>query len=155
MAVLPYTTDQWTRFLTFSGQTALAGQDWVRDPVERSKRIGELYHVLSETMPGRGSNEWETVLTDLDIPFARVNSLDDLFADEHLKAVGLFREVDHPTEGRVTSVRSPFETQDVPQTEDRFAPVLGFHTVEVLREAGVSPDRIEEMLATGAAGSRR
>jgi len=109
--------------------------------------------VLSETMSGRSCDEWETVLAELDIPFARVNSLDDLFADEHLRAVGLFQEVNHPTEGRVTSVRSPFETKDVAQTEDRFAPVLGFHTIEVLREAGISPDRIEEMLATGAAVS--
>ena len=153
MAVLPYTTDQWTRFLTFTGQSALARLDWVRDPVKRSKRIGELYRVLSETMSGRSCDEWETVLAELDIPFARVNSLDDLFADEHLRAVGLFQEVNHPTEGRVTSVRSPFETKDVAQTEDRFAPVLGFHTIEVLREAGISPDRIEEMLATGAAVS--
>ncbi len=153
MAVLPYTTDQWTRFLTFTGQSALASLDWVRDPVKRSKRIGELYRVLSETMAGRSSDEWETVLTELDIPFARVNSLDDLFEDEHLKAVGLFQEVNHPTEGRVTSIRSPFETQDVPRTQDRLAPVLGFHTVEVLREAGVSPDRIEELLKTGAAVS--
>lgn len=153
MAVLPYTTDQWTRFLTSTGHTALAGQDWVRNAVERSKRIGELYRVLGETLEGRSCAEWETILTDLDVPFATVNALDDLFADGHLKAVGLFQQVDHPTEGQVTSVRSPFETQDVPLTEDRVAPVLGAHTVEVLREAGVTPDRIEEMLETGAAVS--
>jgi len=146
MAVLPYTTDQWTRFLTFTGHTALAGQGWVRNAVERSKRIGELYALLGETMPGRCCDEWETVLTDLDIPFARVNALDDLFEDDHLKAVGLFQQVNHPTEGQMTSVRSPFETRDVPLTEDRFAPVLGFHTAEVLQEAGVSPDGIEKIL---------
>ena len=58
-------------------------------------------------------------------------------------------EMDHPLEGKVRQLASPFRLSDTPPTFRRFAPVLGEHTVEVLRGAGYSDDEIGAFEKTG------
>ena len=41
------------------------------------------------------------------VPTNMVNTLEDLKDDPHLKAVGFWQEVDHPTEGRLRMTRFP------------------------------------------------
>jgi len=81
-----------------------------------------------------------------------MNSLDDIVADPHLAAIGYLQTVEHPSEGRIKVLGVPSEwSESVPEYR-RHAPRLGEHTREVLREAGLSDARIEELLSTGAAG---
>ena len=56
----------------------------------------------------------------------------------HLKAVGLFQELDHPTEGRIRQARPPARFSATPAGVRRLAPRLGEHTREVLCEIGYS-----------------
>lgn len=123
LAVLPYSTRNWIDFLTAIGRADLAGADWLRDPAQRSDRIAELYAILAQVMPERSNSEWLQLLRDLDIPCSPVRSLGDLFEDEHLHDIGFFGEVDHPTEGRLRSVRSPFWVDGVDEKLDRPAPL--------------------------------
>ncbi|MCP5371516.1 MAG: CoA transferase [Hyphomicrobiales bacterium] len=150
LAVLPYTTEQWTRFLTAAGRPEVAGEERVRNPAERSRHIGELYAILAEAMRTRTTADWIATLTELDIPHAPVQSLDDVFHDPHLAAVGMFEELEHPTEGPVVSVRAPYEVRDADQAPDRLAPRLGEHTRQVLAEAGLDPAEIDALVDSGA-----
>ena len=72
-------------------------------------------------------------------------------ADPHLAAIGYFREVEHPSEGRIRSMAVPSEWTESPPEYRRHAPRLGEHTREVLREAGLAKDAIESMIMSGAA----
>jgi crotonobetainyl-CoA:carnitine CoA-transferase CaiB-like acyl-CoA transferase len=58
-----------------------------------------------------------------------------------LKAVGLFEEIDHPTEGRVMVSRHPVRYSRSPASIRRLAPNLGEHTAEVL---GLPVSRTED-----------
>ncbi len=122
LAVLPYSTRNWVEFFTTIGRIDLAEADWVRDPALRSDHIRELYEILAQVMLERSNSEWLQMLRDLDIPCTPVQSLDDLLEDEHLNDVDFFSEIDHPTEGRLRSVRSPFWVDGVAQQSDCPAP---------------------------------
>ena len=80
-----------------------------------------------------------------------MNSLADIVADPHLAAIGYFREVEHPSEGRIRAMAVPSEWSESAPEYRRHAPRLGEHTREVLREAGYTDDAIERMIKTGAA----
>jgi len=108
VSLLPYSSRHWKKFLTLVGRLDIADEEWVQDPVKRSENIDRLYQIVVEEMPKRTTAQWLEELRQLDIPSSPVNSLSDLFDDEHLKAVGLFAPYEHPDEGALLSVRSPF-----------------------------------------------
>ena len=127
ICVLPYNGRQWTSFLNFIGRGDLADTDWVQDAVKRSERVGELYKVIDELTPQRTSDEWLTALRQLDVPCAPVLHLSDLLDDDHLRDVGFFTKVSHPTEGALDAVRSPFSVRGVEARPDKQPPNLGEH----------------------------
>ena len=149
VSILPYNTTHWVAFLTFIGRTDLAAADWVCDPTRRSQSIDTLYQLIASVAPARSTQEWLSALSGLDIPCAPVKRLDELFEDPHLRDVGLFESVAHPSEGALRSVRTPFVMPDNPSQPDRSAPALGAQSREILAEAGIEAEHVEELLAAG------
>lgn len=121
IGLLPYDGGHWARILSFLNHP-LAGEEWVQLAPERSARVDELYAILVEAMPARTSQEWLEILRDLDIPCMPVNSTADLLFDEHLNDVGLFQKVEHPSEGSLNKIRSPFWVEGVDEVADSGAP---------------------------------
>jgi crotonobetainyl-CoA:carnitine CoA-transferase CaiB-like acyl-CoA transferase len=66
---------------------------------------------------------------------------------EHFR--GMVLELDHPLEGKVRQLASPFRFSDTTPTFRRFAPVLGEHSVEVLRSIGYSENEIGALERAG------
>jgi crotonobetainyl-CoA:carnitine CoA-transferase CaiB-like acyl-CoA transferase len=65
------------------------------------------------------------------LPISALNSMEDVFADPHLRAREFFRAVEHPVAGMLEHAGPPFRMLGTPATIRR-APLLGEHTVEVL-----------------------
>ncbi len=100
MAIMPYTTQQWTRFLECIGRADLMAEDWVNDPVKRSANVDRLYQIIADAAPTRTTAEWAVVLKEADIPSGPVNSFADLLHHPQLTAAGMFEAVEHPTRER-------------------------------------------------------
>ncbi len=149
IAILPYTEDQWRRLLVEIGHAGLVESAWFRNPRERSGRIGELYRLVAAASPGRTTDQWMSTLRELDIPYARVNSLEDLLRDPHLQSIDFFSPRP-PGKGTVRSVPQPIRFHDAPEEEDRPAPGLGADTVEILAEIGYSPAEIDALIESNA-----
>jgi crotonobetainyl-CoA:carnitine CoA-transferase CaiB-like acyl-CoA transferase len=147
VAIMPYTTPQWTRFMECAGRSDLLAQTWVQDPVMRSANVDALYQVIADAAPARPTAEWLALMNERDIPCGPVNGLDDLFAEPHLAAVELFQELAHPTEGALLSVRSPFRVVSSTRQHDRPAPKVGEATESILKDAGFSDEEVSRLLA--------
>ena len=69
-------------------------------------------------------------------------TMEDLFTDEHFRDRGFWAKADHSELGQITIPGRPFQMQHGGWELRRAAPLLGQHTDEVLREAGLDPATI-------------
>jgi crotonobetainyl-CoA:carnitine CoA-transferase CaiB-like acyl-CoA transferase len=151
VCVLVYNDKQWRAFFELIGRPELLKDPKYATQEARSRDYEGAYALVAEEMQKRSTAEWIAALEGADIPVQRMNSLADILADPHLAAIGYFREVEHPSEGRIRAMAVPSEwSESVPEYR-RHAPRFGEHTREVLREAGLGEAEIEAMIASGAA----
>jgi crotonobetainyl-CoA:carnitine CoA-transferase CaiB-like acyl-CoA transferase len=151
LAVVPYNDGQWTKFFDLIGRPELMREPRFSTMAERTRNIDALYELLADEIATRTSAQWLELLRRADIPAVPVKTLAELVSDDpHLKQTGFFREVEHPTEGRIVQPASPLRLPASPLGLRRHAPALGEHTVDILRELGRSPQEIERLLASGA-----
>jgi crotonobetainyl-CoA:carnitine CoA-transferase CaiB-like acyl-CoA transferase len=149
-ALLPYTDQHWREFCTLINRP-----DIVKDPRfgslhQRLENIEVVYATMAEICATRTNAEWVALLKDSNVPHGPVNTLEDLLVDPQLEATDFWKEVDHPSEGRLRMPDIPPRFSRTKPEIRRLQPRLGEHSVEVLREAGFSQERIDAMLASGA-----
>ena len=152
MTMLPYSSDNWCAFYEAVGHPECIEEFAVRDKVERARNIDRIYDKMSEIGLQRTTAEWEALLLDIDVPHTAFAVLEEVTEQPHLKAVGLFEELDHPTEGKIVQARPATRFSASPAGIHKLPPRLGEHTCEVLREAGFSDDEIDAMLKANAIG---
>lgn len=112
-------------------------EDLLDDPrfetgADRSQHMDEVDGIISVWSEKR--DRWGLVqgLLEAHVPCAPVLSLPEVAEDEHLKARGMVREVEHPDFGSITVPGSPIRLSDSPLERVTPAPRLGEHTEEVL-----------------------
>jgi crotonobetainyl-CoA:carnitine CoA-transferase CaiB-like acyl-CoA transferase len=150
ICTLVYSDKHWRAFFEVIGQPQLFDEDSrFSSQAERLKHIDEVYGYLAGVLATRTTAEWLDALTTADIPAARMNSLDDILADEHLSAIGYFRTIQHPTEGNIREISVPTEWSASQPTVGRHAPGLGEHTADVLMEVGFDRQTIDSLLEQG------
>lgn len=155
IALLPYSTKHWLEFFDLVDHPELAELEIVTDPVKRSENIDQLYEKILEFTPAKTTDQWCELLGKTDIPHTRVNKLDDLLTDEHLNAVNFFEEYEHPTEGAMRRIRSPFTMQGVEQSDDIPTPNLGEANESILKELGLNAEAIKQLEEKGVIGPNR
>jgi crotonobetainyl-CoA:carnitine CoA-transferase CaiB-like acyl-CoA transferase len=153
IALLPYSTKHWIEFFNLVGHPELTQWDLVSDPVKRSENIDQLYAKIMEFMPTKTTDEWCELLDSTDIPHTRVNRLDDLLTNEHLRAVNFFEEYEHPTEGTLRRVRSPYTIHGIEQGDDIPTPRLGEANMSLLKELGLDGEEIKQLAEKGVISS--
>lgn len=147
ICIIPYTTRQWRDFFRIAGRPELADDPRLADGETRSRHIAELYALVAECATSRTSGDWLERLKAADIPCGPVNRLSDLPQDEQLAAVDFLPLVDHPSEGKIRMTRPPLRFSGARAPMRRPAPRLGEHSREILAEAGLDKDAVEDLIA--------
>jgi len=115
----------------------------------RFRNVKEYFGLREAALATKTTAEWVKILNDADVPAMAYNTLEQLFEDPHLKDVGLLREVQHPTEGKVYEIRPPNELSCGTRTDYLTAPKVGQQSVEVLAELGYDENAIKNMVKSG------
>jgi crotonobetainyl-CoA:carnitine CoA-transferase CaiB-like acyl-CoA transferase len=133
LCVVVYTDDHWRRFSAMLGIPDLVATD-PRFASLQSRTVNAegMGAFLAEHLPSKTTKEWVALFGAADIPATPVNSIEDLFEDPHLKAVGFWQEIEHPTEGLLRVPGVPGTWSRTQPDIRRLAPRLGEHTDEVL-----------------------
>jgi crotonobetainyl-CoA:carnitine CoA-transferase CaiB-like acyl-CoA transferase len=151
IAVLPYNDGQWRRFFEAIGKAHVVQSDpRFADIAARTANIDALYAMLGEELKHRTTDEWLDLLQQVDIPCIRPHTLESLLDDPHLADIEFFSLEQHPSEGRIRTMREPSTWSETEPPTGRFAPRLGQHTREILTEAGYTASEIEALLAQRA-----
>ncbi len=133
LSLVVYTDRHWRDFTALLGCPTLTDEDErFRSQQSRTRHAEDIGHFLADHLRTRCTKEWLDVLNRIDIPACPVNAIEDLFEDPHLKAVGFFEEMDHPTEGKLVVCRHPVKYSRSPASTRSLAPNRGEHTAEIL-----------------------
>lgn len=138
LAILPYSDAQWDDFFEIGG---MPPGTFTKNPryatyALRTQHIAEIYAMIEDVAKTKTTAEWVDALTARNVPCMKVNRLDEVIDDEHLRAIGFFERREHPSEGSYVSLRHPVRFSATPASVQRDPPRLGEHTDEVLREIG-------------------
>ena len=136
LAVVVYTDSHWRTFSALAGSAGLLESDARFADLQARTAYAEVCgQYLADTLATRTTDAWIAALREADIPCSKVNTLDELYDDPHLNAVGLFCDVEHPTEGLLRQARFPVRFSASPAQVRTQAPLKGEHTDEVLAQA--------------------
>ncbi|CAL8294635.1 unnamed protein product [Lota lota] len=119
----------------------------------RVKHRKPLLHIISQRFLEMDTADWLRKFEGSGVPVGPINSIREVFSSPQVKHNNLIQEMNHPTAGPISvpgpAVRfSSFEYGSPP----RPPPLIGQHTVQVLREAlSYSDEVIRTLLESGAA----
>ncbi len=150
LCMMAYTEPQWRKFWKMVGKPEIGDDPRFCNIAARSHNVVALYDLAGTFLLDKTTDEWLRLLREQDIPSARVSSLDEVMTDPQLAASGFFKQATHPTEGRILYTDLPVRFSDSGTSSGRLQPRLGEHSLDVLREAGLSETEIEGLLASGA-----
>jgi crotonobetainyl-CoA:carnitine CoA-transferase CaiB-like acyl-CoA transferase len=104
---------------------------------DRMANVSALVEALEAALVSRTTDEWVAALVEGGVPCGPIHDYAEVFADEHTQAREMEVTVEHPVEGTIRALGIPVKLSDTPGAVRRPAPLLGQHTEEILREAGI------------------
>jgi crotonobetainyl-CoA:carnitine CoA-transferase CaiB-like acyl-CoA transferase len=149
ICVIVYNDKQWENFLAATGRDDLRSNPKFATFAGRAGNIDVVYAELARILETKSTTEWMDILTHADVPVMPMHDLESLLTDEHMVATDRFPVVDHPTEGKIRSMKVSANWSATPVETPQLAPRLGEHSALVLREAGYSDDEIAAMVRDG------
>lgn len=116
---------------------------------QRVQHTKEYFQIRATSLGGRTTAEWLAIFDRMDVPASPYNTIASLIDDPHLRAVGMVREEEHPTEGPTWAIGAPnrFSGGSAPPRPP--APRLGADGRAVLAEAGLTEAEIAALAADG------
>ena len=146
----------------FAKFCAVAGHpEWARDErfarnVDRVRNRDTLVPLVAGAIARRSQRDWLAALEAVGVPCGPINKLDAVFADPQLLARGMRLDLPHPLAGSVPQVNVPVRMSGTPLAPERPPPLLGQHTLQVLRERLALDDATVARLASeGVIGVRQ
>jgi crotonobetainyl-CoA:carnitine CoA-transferase CaiB-like acyl-CoA transferase len=151
LCVMIYNDKQWRSFLTLIGQPGLMDSDPRFFSIgTRTEHIHALYEMVAAIIATRTCADWTVTLLSADIPMMPLHSIESLIDDPHLRAVGFFEHIEHPSEGALLSMKVPSRWSRSQPRAGLPAPRLGQHSAQVLKEIGYSDTEIAALAQLGA-----
>ena len=118
---------QFGRLCDALGLPDLAGDERYATNPDRVANREELVETLQKRFSERTADEWVEGIRAAGVPCGPVNTLSDVFEDEHVLGSGVLQEIEHPTAGTLPMLLSPVLIDGERPPVRRPPPTLGQH----------------------------
>ncbi|MGH8957207.1 MAG: CaiB/BaiF CoA transferase family protein [Acidimicrobiia bacterium] len=114
----------------------------------RVRHRAELGTILQEVFAHKPTSHWMKLLDAVGVPVGRILDLAEVFADEQVILNEMVVEVPYPRIGTIRVQGSPLRLNGTSARSQIPPPLLGQHTVDILRDLGLSDSDVNEMLSS-------
>ncbi len=129
---------------------ALGREDLIPHQAATGAKLEEIRRDFREIFRTKTRDEWFEILSRTDICVGKVLTLAEAERDPHLRARGMFVDLEHPEAGKVKQVGISLKLSATPGSIRRFAPRKGENSREVLKELGYGEKEISALLENGS-----
>ena len=142
LTVAGNTQPQWEKLCAVIGCEELVDDARFTTNADRLANRPQLVAELEAALAADTTDAWVARLEEAGIAAGPIHDYAEVFADPHTRAREMEVTMEHPEEGTVRGLGIPVKLSATPGSVRRAAPLLGEHTAEVLREAGLSDAEI-------------
>jgi crotonobetainyl-CoA:carnitine CoA-transferase CaiB-like acyl-CoA transferase len=126
--------EQFQRFAAAIGLPDLALDGRYSNNRARTLNRESLVALIQRRLASRTSEQWAKALSEAEVPFGPINTVDQVFDDPQARFRELAVEVPHEYAGSVTTVANPIRLSATAVEYRLGPPTLGQHSEEILRE---------------------
>jgi crotonobetainyl-CoA:carnitine CoA-transferase CaiB-like acyl-CoA transferase len=138
------------RLAVVMGHPEWAGDARYATQRARGERVGEVDELVTAWTSGQTAEAVQQQLIAAEVPVARVNTIADIFEDQHYRAREMLQRIPHPVLGSVTMAGVVPKLSDTPGRIDTPGPGIGADTRDVLRtELGLDDAQVDRLAAQG------
>ena len=138
------------KFSNAIGMKKLADEPMFATNPDRVRHRDQLIPTLEKTFAKKTREEWLKALLDAKLPVGPVYSMQEIFADPHIKNREMLAKIQHPKAGMISQVGIPMRFSRTALDIKSPPPLLGEHTDEILHTLlGYDAHRISELHAKG------
>ncbi len=149
----PITSEMWLRLCTLLDLPELPLDLRFNTNETRIAHREELKAILESRLKQRGKKEWTELFVGVGLPAGPIHTLDEVFEDAQVQHGNLVETLDHPVLGTLRQVVTPISSSTTAARPSRTGslppPQLGEHTLAIMEEAGLHPDLIRSLHASG------
>lgn len=135
----------WRNFCEAIGLPDLPSDPRFAGTALRSANRAELNALVAERLRNRPTAEWVDALTAAGVPAGPVYGMDEVFADPQVRHLDLVADVEHPAAGRIGVIRNAVTATGGGPSVRTASPEAGQHADDILREAGLGDDDIDDL----------
>jgi crotonobetainyl-CoA:carnitine CoA-transferase CaiB-like acyl-CoA transferase len=140
---------QFAKMCQAVGRPELGSDPRFAKNADRVRHKDELMPLIASTFADWSRADLVAAMERAGVPCGPINSIPEVFDDPQIKHRAMRIDLPHPSVGKVPLVGSPLKFVHSEPAYERAPPLLGQHSDEVLRELGMSDDKIAELRKAG------